>query len=170
MSYWTARFASGAFSDSCGCYWCYCSLESGLVAGRRPQPLEDLEDILNSPAPALDSPTGSNFQASRSQFAKCNQADGCLPSSSALQQNDPLPAHSSAVHSQPSAQLVDATPQLEFSVNTGGQQSPSKGRSVWATAYQRASAPVAAVLAQVPDQLHRLQWKVSASFYLQITQ
>ena len=128
------------------------SVSDACHLGKQALGLDDLEDILNTPSPALDSsaailrwPSSANL-AQASSHAVENSTAGSLTASAQVAKQDP----------------VD---QLQKSASS--TVAASRLSSICSTAYQSASAPIAAAWARVPEQLHRLQpQKVAQLCYL----
>lgn len=122
------------------------------------QHLDDLEDILNSPAPALDHPASTEDSCVACQDTRAQDSTTEPPSNStpaAAQQIQPSALLSS------SAQSHDAphgASNMQADANGNASKKPRHGGqlSVWNTAYQSASAPIAAVWARLPEHLQRL--------------
>lgn len=123
-----------------------------LRIGPQPQGLDDLEDILSSPAPALDSTTADGHQLS-SAVPSTTVSDlgsevpaGCADPGDAAALGRSVATCSSRGPEQlahlPSRASTDATELNKM--------------SVWSTAYRSASAPLSAVWARMPEQLHHL--------------
>ena len=132
--------------------------EAQAVADSQAQHLDDLEDILNSPAPALDHPASTEDSCVACQDTRAQDSTTEPPSNStpaAAQQIQPSALLSS------SAQSHDAphgASNMQADANGNASKKPRHGGqlSVWNTAYQSASAPIAAVWARLPEHLQRL--------------
>lgn len=128
------------------------------------QHLDDLEDILNSPAPALDHPsTTENWcvacQDTRAQDPTTEPQPASTPA--AAQQIQSIPLLSA------SAQSYDASAsnmQADVTGNASEEPGHVEQLSVWNTAYQSASAPIAAVWARLPEHLQRLKPQSDTEF------
>lgn len=131
--------------------------EAQAVADSQAQHLDDLEDILNSPAPALDHPA-----TTENLCTVCQDTRAQDPTTEALPTSTPAAAQqvqSTALLSS-SAQSHDASASnMQADVIGNACEKPSHvGQlSVWNTAYQSASAPIAAVWARLPEHLQRLK-------------
>ncbi|DBB08767.1 TPA: hypothetical protein ACH3X3_007433 [Trebouxia sp. C0006] len=121
------------------------------------QHLDDLEDILNSPAPALDQPG-----TTQTACTACQDIGAQVPTTDSLTTSTPAAAQqvqSTALLSS-SAQSHDASASnMQADVTDNACEKPSRNGqlSVWNTAYQSASAPIAAVWARLPEHLQRLK-------------
>ena len=131
--------------------------EAQAVADSQAQHLDDLEDILNSPAPALDHPATTENLCVVSQHTRAQDLTTEAPSTS-------TPAAARQVEStallSSSAQSHDTSASnMQADVTSNALEEPSHvGQlSVWNTAYQSASSPIAAVWARLPEQLQRLK-------------
>ncbi|DBA88723.1 TPA: hypothetical protein ACH3X1_004148 [Trebouxia sp. C0004] len=128
------------------------------------QHLDDLEDILNSPAPALDHPatTEDVCPVCQDTRAQDSTTEALSTSSTAAAQQIPSTALLSS-----SAQSHDASHDVaEMQANATGHASEEPHHvgqlSVWNTAYQTASVPIAAVWARLPEHLQRLNPQTDA--------
>ena len=142
--------------------------------GQQAQGLDDLEDILNSPAPALG-PT--SFDPGHLPLAECSQkavsasdsiAPAAIPDTGSaaanlLQKTSGATGSSLAPASKPAQ--ADVLLQGRRQAPRCGLESPKA--SVWSTAYQSASAPLAAVWARIPEQLQRIPSLTVASLTTQ---
>lgn len=141
MNYWTTRFNPGQQAHG----------------------LDDLEDILNSPSPALG-PT--SFDPGHLPAADCSQqsasaADSTGPaaiSKSGSAAANAVQRPSSATGSSLAVSSESAQPDLLLRGHrhAPGDAVEAQKASVWKTAYQSASAPLAAVWARIPEQLQRI--------------
>lgn len=131
--------------------------EAQAVADSQAQHLDDLEDILNSPAPALDQPG-----TTQTACTACQDIGAQVPTTDSLTTSTPAAAQqvqSTALLSS-SAQSHDASASnMQADVTDNACEKPSRNGqlSVWNTAYQSASAPIAAVWARLPEHLQRLK-------------
>ncbi len=131
--------------------------EAQAVADSQAQHLDDLEDILNSPAPALDPPATTETSCTACQDTRAQD-----PTAEVLTTSTPAAAQqvqSTALLSS-SAQSHDASASnMQADVIGNACEKPSRDGqlSVWNTAYQSASAPIAAVWARLPEHLQRLK-------------
>ena len=131
--------------------------EAQAVADSQAQHLDDLEDILNSPAPALD-----HLATTEDLCVVCTDTRAQDSTTEALPTSTPTSAQqvqSTALLSS-SAQAHDASASnMQANVTGKASEEPSHvGQlSVWNTAYQSASAPIAAVWARLPEHLQRLK-------------
>lgn len=164
MNYWTTRFNPGKlFPLEEGA--CLCEEISRKVwrTGQQAHGLDDLEDILNSPSPALG-PT--SFDPGHLPAADCSQqsasaADSTGPaaiSKSGSAAANAVQRPSSATGSSLAVSSESAQPDLLLRGHrhAPGDAVEAQKASVWKTAYQSASAPLAAVWARIPEQLQRI--------------
>lgn len=130
--------------------------EAQAVADSQAQHLDDLEDILNSPAPALDQPATTETACTACQDTRSQDLikDSLTTSTPAAAQQ----VQSTALLSS-SAQSHDSSASNMQAVTDNACEKPSRDGqlSVWNTAYQSASAPIAAVWARLPEHLQRLK-------------
>ncbi|KAA6418462.1 MAG: hypothetical protein FRX49_11622 [Trebouxia sp. A1-2] len=134
-------------------YWQTTRFGSHLQA----QHLDDLEDILNSPAPALDHPaTTENLRTVCQDTTAQDPTTEPLPTSTpaAAQQVQSTALLSSSVQSHDASA---SNTQADVTGNACEKPSHVGQLSVWNTAYQSASAPIAAVWARLPEHLQRLK-------------
>ena len=124
------------------------------VAGHQAQHLDDLEDILNSPSPALDKAAAGVDLSETDTDSVTQQGSGsqALLASTAKAQQD----QSTALSDAP-AQSSYQSSQEHVLDNVTPKPSQAGQLSVWTTAYQSASAPVAAVFARIPEHFQRLK-------------
>ncbi len=130
--------------------------EALLAADSQAQHLDDLEDILNSPAPALDHPATSEnvctvCQDTRGQDATTDELPTSTPAAAQQIQSTALLASSAQTHDVSASMPADVTGNACEKPSHDGQL------SVWNTAYQSASAPIAAVWARLPEHLQKLK-------------
>ena len=159
MNYWTKRFSPGNLFEHCITRALLCLLVRRTLwrLGQPAQGLDDLEDILNSPAPALDSTSVDRHLSSSAV---------CLGPASAPQSAAPAHSTDSGSAAAPSAQglsgnsaassLPDLDQLTQLPRRTTTDAADSKKASVWITAYQSASIPLAAAWASIPEKLHNL--------------
>lgn len=124
------------------------------VAGHQAQHLDDLDDILNSPSPALGKEAADVdlSETDTDTFTQQGSGSQARPASTAEAQQDQSTA-SSGTPAQSSHQSLQ-----ERVLDKVTSQPDQAGQlSVWTTAYQSASAPVAAVFARIPEHLQRLR-------------
>lgn len=118
--------------------------------------MDDLEDILNSPSPALDSTSADPRQLPAADWsARAVPApDSNIPADAAhcVQGLSGASSNSTATCSESADPAL--TTQLPSLANKNATE--SKKASVWSTAYHSASAPLAAAWARIPDQLQNL--------------
>ena len=159
MNYWTKRFSHGNVFDHYITRTLLCLHTKRTLhrLGQSAQGLDDLEDILNSPAPALDSTTVDRHQSSSTVWPETASpldrnalADSTDSDSAAAQ-----PAQGQSVDSTASKVLEpDQLSQLRRCANTDATE--PRRASVWSSAYQSASAPLTAAWTRLPEKLHNL--------------
>ncbi len=130
---------------------------AGFGAGQPPQHLDDLEDILNSPAPALDSAAHSTPRGSSDMELNCDSPAQGLPHSTAEPQPDQSLSSTAQPQPQTDSQSADLSRNQQFPASSAEESGQARKLSVWSTAYQSASTPITAVWARVPEHLQRLK-------------
>lgn len=163
MNNWTTRFNSGKLLPLAECA-CLCQRMLGNLwrTGQQAHGLDDLEDILNSPSPALG-PTSfdlGQLPSEESSQQSASAADSTAPA--AISESSSAAANvvqrpSSTKGSPLAVTFESAQPDLLLREHRHAPVDAVdlQKASVWKTAYQSASAPLAAVWARSPEQLQR---------------
>lgn len=156
MNSWTKQFSPGNLFDHyiTRVLLCLRIRRTLWRLGQQAQSLDDLEDILNSPAPALGYTSVDRHQSSSAVCSELTSApDSDAPANSTDSGSAAAPSGQglSAASSLPD---LDQVTQLPRRATTDAAD--SEKASVWSTAYQSASVPLAAAWASIPEKLHNL--------------
>lgn len=133
-------------------YW-----TTSFRTGQQAQHLDDLEDILNSPAPALGSQVTSIDKPSSDAECPVNRITPAvsLPTSIAKDSQPDQSVSLAPAHLQPCNRVAGPSLQGQLPVTCSEEPGQTRRLSVWSSAYHSASAPLTAVWARVPEQVQR---------------
>ena len=159
MNYWTKRSSHGNLLDHYATRLLSCLRAQRRLwrLGQQAQGLDDLEDILNSPAPALHSTSVDRHQSSSAVRSELTTAlDSNAPAYSTDSGSAVAPSAQGLPVDSTASSLLEPDQPTQLPSCAREDAAQPKKASVWSTAYQSASAPLTAAWTRIPEKLHNL--------------